>query len=65
MRIKLPSRKYSIYKQGRSYGKCEVCSKYKICYQIRVIEDPEDSYGRPAWICKRDMSNDEAEYYFG
>ena len=64
MRLKLLSRKYSIYKQKRSFGKCEFCGKYKLCYEIKVIESPKDTYGVPAWCCKRDMGNEQYEYYF-
>ena len=65
MRINLPKRKYSIYTQKRSFGRCEFCGKYRVCYEIRTIESPKDTYGVPAWTCKRDMSNEEWEYYFG
>ena len=64
MRIPLLKRKYSIYSQARSFGKCPYCGKYKVCYQITVIEPPKDTYGVPAWTCKRDMSNNLYEYYF-
>ena len=64
IRIPLLKRKYSIFSQARSWGKCPYCGKYKVCYKIRTIESPKDTYGVPAWICVGCMSNDMAEYYF-
>ena len=64
IRIPLLKHKYSIYSQKRSWGKCPYCGKDKICYQIRTIESPKDTYGVPAWTCVGCMPNDMAEYYF-
>ena len=62
MRLKLPSRKYSIYKQKRSLGICEICHKYKICYEGREQIDIEENVSY--WTCKKCMSNEQYEYYF-
>lgn len=64
MRIPLLKRKYSIYSQARSWGKCPYCGKYKVCYQIRIIESPKDTCGVSEWICKSCLSNNQYEYYF-
>ena len=67
MRINLPSRKYSIYKQRKSLGKCEACCQYRICYEaweIIGVDDDGHQDVMPYWTCKKDMSNEQYEHYF-
>ena len=69
MRIKipLPPRKYSIYKQKRALMKCEMCDKYKFCYELSDWEADEEghpTYAGSYWSCKRCMPNETYEYYF-
>jgi len=63
IRINLLDRKYSIYKQKRSFGKCEMCNKYKINYQAQEVIDA-DGNQVPYWTCTRCMPNEMWEYYF-
>ena len=62
--IKIPlfPRSYSIYKQKRTFQKCEICSKYKICYEIMEADRDEIAY---IFMCKKCCPNDVYEYYFG
>ena len=67
MRINLWSRKHSIYKQRQSIGKCEICGKYRFCYELSDWEPDEEghpSYAGSYWSCKRDMPSETYEYYF-
>ena len=63
MKINLPDRSYSIYKQKRTFQKCEICSKYKVCYEVKEVDSYRDEISY-TFMCKPCMPNDVYEYYF-
>lgn len=68
LRIPIKKRRFSIYGQKRSVGKCELCGKIRLCYEIPEMDIDEE--GHPdisgfIWTCKKCMIGDQYEYYFG